>query len=274
MLALAAVTPSSGAEIQLGEGQPDDTLAIRTLVEKFDSPDVVIRTEPTLVVQPAFVNYALACAKLDGAAPILAEVLAGGDYSQQARVAAAVALEAIGPDAIVAEPALRGMLSSPEEGENNLACGIIRGIGPDAVPLLPLVRALLNADSFHTQYWACRAIAAMGEDASDATGDLCQLLTNQPASVRRNACIALGEVAVASPMVPEVVELLAKVAKEDPVAPVREAAEGAIKTIIGYYPFGVEAPADPTCSTGLDRQIAGRYHLRSRTTRFYRRSIG
>lgn len=249
------ITAAGGSEIQLGPSQPDDTIAIRALVEKFDSEDIIIRTDPLLVVQPAFVNYALACAKLEGAAPILAEVLDSGSW--QGRVAAAVGLEAIGPGAMVAEPVLRKMLTTPEEGENNLACGIIRGIGSDALPLLPLVRPLLNAESFHTRYWACRAIAAMGEEAGEATADLCQLLTSdQPASVRRNACIALGEVAMASPLVSAAIEKLEKVAKEDPSAPVREAAEGALSLLVRY----------------VDK-FAGRYHLRGRTNRFYRRSV-
>jgi hypothetical protein len=44
-------------------------------------------------------------------------------------------------------------------------------------------------------------------------------------------------VATSSPLVEEVVKLLAKVAKEDAAAPVREAAEAAVKSIIGYLPF-------------------------------------
>ncbi|MHC4302787.1 MAG: HEAT repeat domain-containing protein, partial [Planctomycetota bacterium] len=213
-----------GEEIVLHPCQPDDLLAIEVLVEKFDSPDVVYRLDAdgcVIGVQPAFVNYALAAAKLEGAASRMTAVLSGGGpapgqappalteqrFTWQQRVAAGCALEAIGPEAIVAEPVLREMLEGPRrckplpsDGEIILALGVIRGIGPDAAPLLEPVRRHLTHSNFHVRYWACRALGAIGEAASDATADLCDLLeSDQPASVRRNACIALGQVAGCSP---------------------------------------------------------------------------
>lgn len=228
-----------GDDVILYPCQPDDSLAVWALVEEFDSEDVVWRYDPVLIIQPAFVNYAISASKLDGAGPILTEVLAGVSpdglpYSWQERVAAGCGLEAMGSEAIVAEPVLREMLESDVRGEIVLALGIVRGIGPGAASLLEPVRAHLAASSFHTRYWACRALGAIGWRASDATADLCDLLrSDQPASVRRNACAALGRVAGCSPDLDRACFLLIHVAMNDQCQPVRVEAEAALEALVG-----------------------------------------
>ncbi|MHC4704404.1 MAG: hypothetical protein ACYTFQ_27955, partial [Planctomycetota bacterium] len=70
--------------------------------------------------------------------------------------------------------------------------------------------------------------------ASDATADLCDLLeSDQPASVRRNACIALGQVAGCSPDFLRAVLILTELRDEDPCHPVRVEAEAALTRLLG-----------------------------------------
>lgn len=254
VLFCCALTAASGVEpecnsqtITIPLDTSTDTLAVQVLIEKFESTDYILRTDDEghmMAIVPAFACYAQACAKLDGAAPILTEVLAGGTptangpsmvYSQQARVAAAIALEAIGPEAMVAWPTLAIMLHSPQERENIVALAVIRGIGPEAASLLTSVRTLLYAEDFHTRYWACRAVAAMGDAGEPAAADLCLLLMmDEPASVRRNACIALGEVAPGSQEADIAVRLLAEVLATDYSHPVQVEAKVALKKIFAF----------------------------------------
>ena len=242
-----------GEERVLPLSQPADTVAVEALIAQFDSTDILIRTDEDgcmMTAIPSFVAYAEAAAKLDGAAPILAEILAGETpdglpRSPQARIAASVALEAIGPEAMIAEPTLREMLASPLPRENIMALAIIRGIGPDAAPLLGHVRTLLHAENFHVSYWACRAVAAMGDAGEPAVGDLCLLLTtDQPASVRRNACIALKEVAGCSTHLQKVVQILIDVVEGDYSYPVRVEASAALEKFFG--PPVTEIEDEPT----------------------------
>jgi len=234
ILLLAAL--ATGEEIVVPLTESTDTLAISALVEQFDSPDLIIRTDADgcmMTTIPAFACYAEACAKLDGAPLAMAKVLCGkSGYSEQSRTAAAVALEAIGPEAMVAEPTLRRLLASPQMRDNIMALAIIRGIGSDAESLLGPVRTLLHAENLHVAYWACRAVAAMGHQGEPAVADLCLLLmSDEPASVRRNACIALGAAAPGSENLDVAIRVLAEVLVLDFVHPVRVEAEGALKKI-------------------------------------------
>jgi HEAT repeat protein len=252
-----------GEDIRLDMNTPSDTLAVQALVEQFDSQDIVLRIDEDGCLRstiPAFVHYAKACAKLDGAVPILIEVLAserwapgeappqfcGPLYSEQARLAAAVALEEIGPAAMECDelpPLLGTLLESPSPSENIKALAIIRGIGPDAASLLSPVRTLLYAENFHVQYWACRAVAAMGDAGEPAVADLCLLLLmDSPASVRRNACIALGEVAGNSKDQDVAARILIIVAQQDYSYPVRVEARAALKK---FYAALTPCPGPP-----------------------------
>jgi len=228
--------------------KPADTIAVETLIAQFDSQDVILRTDADgclMYAIPAFSCYAEACAKLDGCVPLLIDVLGTPTdpnppegfipvVSPQARLAAACALEAVGPEAIQAEPLLRTMLETPDVRENIMALGIIRGIGPDAASLLGPVRTLLYAENFHVRYWACRAVASMGDAGEPAVADLCLLLMmDEPASVRRNACIALGEVAGCSVNLGPAVRVLEEIAADDYSHPVRVAARAALEKFFG-----------------------------------------
>jgi HEAT repeat protein len=228
-------------EITVPLAESTDTLAVQALIEKFDSPDVLIRTDDEgymMTTVPAFACYAEACAKLDGAVPILRGVLADiHQSSYQRRLGAAIALEAAGPEAVEVLPLLEVMLERPDVRENIMALAIIRGIGPDAASLLSPVRTLLYAENLHVQYWACRAVAAMGDAGEPAVADLCLLLImDSPASVRRNACIALGEVAPQSENVDIVIRLLAEVLVTDYSHPVQVEAKAALEKIFAYQP--------------------------------------
>jgi HEAT repeat protein len=251
MLLIALASVATPAEIVIPEDQPSETIAVQLLIDQFDSQDYVVRTD-VYSVTPAFAIYAEAAAKLDGAAPMLAAVLADSE-DPQVRLAAACGLEACGPKAIIAAPLLKTMLESPDSVDRIMACAIVRGIGPEAASLLSPLRTLLQAENFHVQYWACRAIAAMGDAGEPAVADLCLLLTtDQPASVRRNACIALGEVAGCSPDLDKVVEILEDVENNDYSHPVRVEATAALEKFFGppldgplTVPDGVPTLAPP-----------------------------
>ena len=174
---------------------------------------------------PGFVVYARACAKLDGAVEPLVEVLANGSVTS--RLAAAVALAEIGVDAIAAEPVLRDMLSGTDI-ERRMAAGVIQGIGPAAEPLLDALAPNLYSENFHVQYWTCRALAAIGPAAANLTPDLCYLAENGVASVRRNACLALGDVAVGTEYEQLASETLTSVLDNEFLHPVKVAASTAL----------------------------------------------
>ncbi|MHC4296522.1 MAG: HEAT repeat domain-containing protein [Planctomycetota bacterium] len=223
------------ADVTLDEHVPNDVVAIQALIGHFGDPGFIVRTEPWLQVTPKFVAYAEAVAKLDGCVPLLAELLVvpevpDSDIGVQVRVAAAIALEAVGPDAIQANVVIRDMLRINSHRDNILACGIIRGIGPGAIDLLPELRTLLHSDNFHVQYWACRAIAAIGPDAHLAATDLCLALDDGAASVRRNAAIALGEIGPGATLLMQayIVEELME-ALDDYSHPVRVEVEAALQ---------------------------------------------
>ena len=247
---VTAIPTAGAAEIVITDTTPNESIAAQALIDQFDSPDYIVRYEPLFEVVPAFAIYAEAAAKLDGAAPLLTMVLANDmdslQYSKQARVAAATGLAACGPKAVVALPLLRRMMAPSCRGENIMALAVMQGIGPDAATLLEPARTLLYASDFHTQYRACRAIAALGDAGGPAVADLCLLLTtDQVASVRRNACITLREVARFSPDLDQVCEILMDVAANDTSHAVRSEAEEALKKFFGLPVDGPGGSVDP-----------------------------
>ena len=172
-----------------------DLVAIQALIDRFDDTEVIVGTEPWYDTRPVFVDHAKAVAAF-GDRAINPLIVALEDENPQVRVAAALALEIIGPAAIKAKPILEKMLQSDDDHVNILACGIIRGIGgPDAIELTELVMTLLDSENFHVQYWACRALSSIGPDAAPAVGELVVALREGVTSVRRNAAIALGNIA-------------------------------------------------------------------------------
>jgi HEAT repeat protein len=177
----------------LDENTPNEVLAVQALIDCFDDTDYVFRVDPVLETVPTFAIYAEAAASFGACAvdPLI-EALGG---SRQSRVAAAIGLEACGPLAIKARPELLKMFEN-DGRDSILACAIIRGIGPGAKEFVPQLTISLQADDFHVQYWACRALSSIGPDASPAAGALIEALHTGVASVRRNAAIALGNIAV------------------------------------------------------------------------------
>lgn len=209
-------------------GQSTDVLAVSALIDRFDSKETVITINPATespVEIPAFVAYATACAKLSDATPLLAEVLGDVAATGQVRMAAAVALSRTGPEAIGAEPALNRLLAGTQV-ERRMAAGVIQGIGPAAASLVPALSPNLYSVSgdFHTQYWTCRALGAIGPEASHSVPDLAYLCEYGVASVRRNACLAIGLIAPGTDMEAYGREVLEK-SRHDWIAPVRDAAE-------------------------------------------------
>lgn len=228
LLLFLLITQSESAEvIKYPAGVPDERAAVETLIDQFDSKDVVVTQHPVMEIPvyiPAFVVHARACAKLDGALEPLIEMLAGGTL--QSRVAAGVALKEIGADAIAASSVLRDMLGGTTQ-EKRLAAGVIEGIGREASSLIHCLTPNLYSRDFHTQYWTCRALASIGPGACEAIPDLCYLVEYGVASVRKNACLALGSVSPGTDMESLALLTLEK-ASSDFSFPVRQAAEKAL----------------------------------------------
>jgi HEAT repeat protein len=195
LLLLCAPAVAAVPVIELDEDTPNQVIAVEALIERFDDSDVIVRYVPWEHSLPAFVAYAEAVATFGDCAvgPLM---VALQDENPQVRVAAAIALEAVGPAAIEAKPLLIEMLQSDDDRTNILACGIIRGIGPGAGELTDLLKSQLCNQNFHVQYWSCRALGGIGTNAEPAVGMLSNLLVRGVASVRRNAATALGDIAV------------------------------------------------------------------------------
>jgi len=207
----------------------DDVHAVQALIEKFDTPGFVdVEYRGTI---PVFVIYAEEAATYgECAVEPLIEAL---EEEGQVRVAAAIALDIIGPAAIKAKPQLLVLFASDSDRDNILACGICRGIGSGAVELVPQLRLLLDHDNFHVQYWSCRALASIGPGAHAATEDLCRELVTGLASVRRNAAIALGDIAPGMTLrqLQKTMNILKVVSMSDGCHPVRVVAVEALTKI-------------------------------------------
>jgi len=195
LLLLCAPAVAAIPVIELDEDTPNQVIAVEALIERFDDPDVIVRYVPWEHSLPAFVAYAKAAATFGDCAvgPLMVSLQ---DENPQVRVAAAIALEAVGPAAIEAKPLLIEMLQSDDDRTIILACGIIRGIGPEAGGFTDLLIAQLSNENFHVQYWTCRALGGIGTNAVPAVGRLCVLLEDGVASVRRNSATALGDIAI------------------------------------------------------------------------------
>jgi len=230
--------PACGGDNQSETTTPNEVVTVQALIDRFDDTEIVVRTEPWYDTRPAFVDHAEAVAAF-GDCAVDPLIVALEDENPQVRVAAAVALEMIGPAAIKAKPILEEMLQSDDDRTNILACGIIRGIGgPDAIELTELVVTLLDNENFHVQYWACRALGGVGPRAAPvAAGKLIELLETGVASVRRNAAVALGDIAAGLEDQSVVIQALERTTK-DYSHLVREAAEEALTKIStegGWY---------------------------------------
>jgi HEAT repeat protein len=149
------------------------------------------------------------------------------------RIEAAIALAKIGPEAIAAEPVLKEMLRGDDELNNALACGIIQGIGGRAVNLIDDISMLLPHENFHIQYWACRALGAIGPLAHRKALVLGPMMMNEEASVRKNAAMALGNIALgcSAEDFRLVIWWLEFAAENDRCHPVREAAKEALNKL-------------------------------------------
>ncbi len=219
------------ADIQLDEGTPNEVLAVQVLIERFGDTDIITRTEPWFTVVPVFVVYAEAAASFGNCAvdPLIVVLQ---DENLQVRVAAAFALEAVGPASIKAKLLLEEMLQSDDDFTITLACAIIRGIGPDAIELVDPVMTCLDHKNFHVQYWACRALGGIGLNATPAADKLIELLKTGVASVRRNAALALGQIyKFRGDQTVNVIRALLQVIENDYSMPVKAAAEEALKNI-------------------------------------------
>ena len=238
-LVLLLVSPAFGEEIRLDADTPNEVLAVQALIERFDDTDYVFRTDPLLEVVPAFAIYAEAAASFGECA--INPLIQALDGSRQSRVAAAIGLAAIGPLAIKARPQLIEMLETGGR-DSILACAIIQGIGPDAKEFVPQLRLLLAADDFHVQYRACRALSAIGPGAGSTAGALIVALREGVASVRRNAAIALGNIAVELDGKSKwaVIQALRQT-QNDYSVPVREAAMEALRNLGANFTTGETA---------------------------------
>lgn len=151
----------------------------------------------------------------------------------EVRVEAAIALAKIGPEAIAAEPVLKEMLRGNNELDNALACGIIQGIGGRAVNLIDDIGMLLAHENFHIQYWACRALGAIGPMAHRKALILGTMMLNEEASVRKNAAMAIGNIALgcSEEDFRAVIYWLEYTIENDVCHPVREAAKEALNKL-------------------------------------------
>ncbi len=218
LLLLLLVSPVFGADTT------NEVSSVQVLIDRFDDTGFVYIADPVWDTVPNFVSYAKEAASFgECAIDPLIEALGG---SRQSRLAAAIGLEAVGPLAIRARSKLIEMFENGGR-DSILVCGIIRGIGPNATEFVPQLRPLLSADNFHVQYWACRALSSIGPGAEEAIPDLISALKNGLASVRRNAAIALGNIAGELDDMQFVIDALEQ-AQHDYSVPIRQAAVEAL----------------------------------------------
>lgn len=230
---LLLCTPAFGQDIVVDNELPNATIVAEALIDRFDEPGWVIRPDPMCESLPLFAVYAEGVASF-GEAAVDPLIVALEDENPQVRIAAAIALDKIGPPALKASPVLEKMLRSDDDRTNILACGIIRGIGPDAAWLTELVIPLLDHENFHVQYWACRALGSIGHNTGvQAAAKLVELLDTGVASVRRNAALALGNIAGGLDGKSQfaAIQALEQTAANDYSHPIREAAKEALAKI-------------------------------------------
>ncbi|MFM8414897.1 MAG: HEAT repeat domain-containing protein [Planctomycetota bacterium] len=171
------------------------------------------------------------------AKPALAEMIAGlADQDPVYRSDSAMAIAALGPEAVSAAPALEKLLadeSVPPPVRYTAAYGLGR-IGPQAAAAEPLLRKLAESDDdllATVAVWA--ALKLKPDDATlfdAAVPKLRQALKDEQELVRLEAAVALGEIGAAAGSALPLLELLAE---EDPARAVRAAASEAVERVRG-----------------------------------------
>ena len=171
------------------------------------------------------------------AKPALGEMITGlGDDDPVYRSDSAMAIAALGPEAVAAAPALEKLLADESTSppvRYTAAYGLGR-IGPQAAAAEPLLRKLAESEDellATVAVWA--ALKLKPDDATlfdAAVPKLQQALKDEQELVRLEAAVALGEIGTKAGSAVPLLELLAE---EDPARAVRTAAAEAVARIRG-----------------------------------------
>ena len=121
------------------------------------------------------------------AIPALAQLLQDKDEAVRSAVTSALAEIGIGPEAKAAIPAFAELLWDKENPARSDAIGALVDIGPAAIPTF--TQLLRNKDT-EVRYEAANALGQIGPAAAPT---LIELLTDKDASVRSAAVSALGQ---------------------------------------------------------------------------------
>lgn len=200
-------------------------LAVPALVEKLADPAFRSSvTEILSVIGPA----------AKPAVAALVKALDDGD--PQSRGDAAVALAAIGADAVEAAPSLLKILAD-EAGDDGLryaAAYALGRIGPGAAAAEPVLRRLAESkDELMATVAVWATLKIKPDDASlfeTAVPLLRRALRADREMARLEAAVALGDI---GPAAASAIPMLELVAEDDPVKPVRQAAAAALAKIRG-----------------------------------------
>ena len=258
----AAILDSIQALVTHPEGDPQPALAtFRKVLTENGSPanddEYDIRDSTHELICESLAKYPL------GIAAPLAESVAthlGAKYHEN-RIAAAQALQAMGPEASTSSPALLEALIheegrraelTPRQGAQgathviqlcrNAYLNALGGVGGDSAKCVPVLRSYLMSEKHYQA--AAYALSAHGVAARDAVPEISKWLADSSEPKIRRSLVKslgrLGETATAA------VPLLIKVAEEDPEEDVREAATYALLEI---------APGDPTVQLTLSKTV-------------------
>src|SRR5262249_17354287 len=121
----------------------------------------------------------------------VADLIADLKKGEQERTNALLALEALGPKAADATPALVDLLAHKDEFTRLQSAIVLGKIGEPAVA--PLTRSLAAAHE-DVRLYAAWGLAFVGAQARPATAAVVKALADPAAQVRRKAAFALGRI--------------------------------------------------------------------------------
>ena len=173
---------------------------------------------------------------LESASPLGGEIMSYSPDSEIVRSRELIdncvkALKKIGPGAADAVPVLTGLMATVRHELKKDVIWALACIGEPAAATIPKIADMLSDDHPDFRAATAHALGIFGPLAAESVSKLIPLLRDEDPSVRWNAADALGKI---GPVASDALASLQNIARNDPNAEVRKAAEEAIGKIEGF----------------------------------------